>query len=171
MGGGSPRGSCVSQWTPSEIDYPWHSVMECLRITCFGRDAGWCQSRRLLVVLKLFPFVVLLNFHVAKFIGVKDFSAFQAFNVFRVFLPGNNSYSWVFAGRCHLFSVGWDVVLFPQIVAAFLSFSNCNLLNFLQSGNGSGVCPRRQTGTGLKCGQKRSYTECGPKKSDIPCSN
>jgi len=56
---------------------------------------------------KLLLFIVLrfdglFNLHVTEFIGVKDIATLQAFDILGVFVPGNDTYSWVFTGGCHL---------------------------------------------------------------------
>ena len=61
----------------------------------------------------------LLDFHVVKLFGIKDIATFQALHVFRVFVSGDNSNPWVFAGGNHCFSRFEISMLFPQIVAAF----------------------------------------------------
>jgi len=46
-------------------------------------------------------FGAFFNCHIVKFFRIKDFATLQAFDKFGVLKPGNDSYSWVFAGRCH----------------------------------------------------------------------
>jgi hypothetical protein len=41
------------------------------------------------------------DFHVAKLLGIKDFATIQTLDEFRVFVPGHNTYSRVFAGGGH----------------------------------------------------------------------
>jgi len=41
------------------------------------------------------------DFHVVKLLGIKDFATFQALDELRVFVPGDNSNSRVFAGGGH----------------------------------------------------------------------
>lgn len=43
------------------------------------------------------------DLHVVKFLGVKDFATFQTLNEFSVIVPGDDTYSWMFANRCHRF--------------------------------------------------------------------
>jgi len=42
-----------------------------------------------------------LNLHIAKLFGVKDFATFQALDIFSIFVPGDNTHSWVFADGGH----------------------------------------------------------------------
>jgi len=48
---------------------------------------------------------LLFNLHVAELVGVEHFSAFQAFDILHVFLAGDDSDSWVFAGDRHFFGL------------------------------------------------------------------
>jgi hypothetical protein len=64
------------------------------------------------------------DFHVMKLFRIKDIATFQALDVFCVFVPGDNSNPWVFAGGNHCFSRFGILVLFPQIVASFQAISN-----------------------------------------------
>lgn len=59
------------------------------------------------------------NRHVMKFLGVKDFAAFQALNKFCVFVPGDDSYPGVFANGRHRFAIREVWMLFPPIAAVF----------------------------------------------------
>jgi hypothetical protein len=43
----------------------------------------------------------LLDCHIVKLFGVKDFAALQAFDKLRVLMSGNNSYPGMFAGGYH----------------------------------------------------------------------
>jgi hypothetical protein len=92
-------------------------------------DSVGGDSKGLLVVRDRFFLVGgFLNHHVVKFIGVKDFATFQAFDIFGIVVPGNYSYPRVFAGGNHRF-VSSSEVLFPPIVATFSSFSSAKLMN------------------------------------------
>jgi hypothetical protein len=62
----------------------------------------------------IFGFGGFFDLHVVKLFGVKDIATFQAFDIFRVFLPGDNTYAWVFADGGH----GVDSIGFEW-------FSNC----------------------------------------------
>jgi hypothetical protein len=64
------------------------------------------------------------NRHVMKFLGIKDFAAFQALNKFCVFVPGDDSYPGVFANGRHRFAIREVWMLFPQIVAVFSTNSS-----------------------------------------------
>lgn len=57
--------------------------------------------------------------HVMKLFGIKDIATFQALNIFGVFVPGDNSNPWMFAGGNHFFDRFEISMLFPQIVATF----------------------------------------------------
>jgi hypothetical protein len=111
------------------------------------------------------------NLHIAEFLGVKDLATLQALDKLGVFVPGNDSYPGVLADGCHRFGFVGLNFSFRKIVAVFSSFWNGFLLNLF--------CPRQilldwppnLSGQGLKRRQKRSYTEYGPKQSDIPCSS
>ena len=46
-------------------------------------------------------FGALFDCHVVKFFRIKDFATLQAFDKLGVLEPGDDAYSWVFAGRCH----------------------------------------------------------------------
>jgi len=54
-----------------------------------------------------------------KLFGIKDIATFQALNIFGVFVPGDNSNPWMFAGGNHFFDRFEISMLFPQIVATF----------------------------------------------------
>ena len=41
------------------------------------------------------------DLHVAELFGVKDLATLQAFDIFGVFMPGDDSYPGVSAGGCH----------------------------------------------------------------------
>jgi len=60
---------------------------------------GWV--RLFVAGLVLYFIGVFFYHHVVKFFRIKDFATFQALNKFGVFVPGDNSYSWMFAGGCH----------------------------------------------------------------------
>jgi len=70
-----------------------------------------------------------------KLFGIKDIATFQALNIFGVFVPGDNSNPWMFAGGNHFFDRFEISMLFPQIVATFLAISNRFLVNLLHSGS------------------------------------
>jgi hypothetical protein len=107
-----------------------------------GPILSWPAARAisgLLVVRDRFFLVGgFLNHHVVKFIGVKDFATFQAFDIFSVVVPGNNSYPRVFAGGNHRSFLS-SKVLFPPIVAAFSSFSSAKLRNRFIVGTSLGI--------------------------------
>jgi hypothetical protein len=76
----------------------------------------------------------------------------------------------VFAGCCHRSWCWWNKLLFRQIVSAFSHIWKLYLLNFyihLRFLEAEGTI----SGRDLQFRQKWSYTEYGPKKSDIRCSN
>jgi hypothetical protein len=80
--------------------------------------------------------------HIVKFFGIEDIATFQAFNIFRVFESGDNSYPWVFAGGNHCVWQVWIWKLLPQIVASFSTISNAILVNLskryvLRAGKGA----------------------------------
>jgi hypothetical protein len=80
--------------------------------------------------------------HIVKFFGIEDIAAFQAFNIFGVFVSGDNSYPWVFAGGNHCVWQVWIWKLLPQIVASFSTNSNAILVNLskrsdLRAGKGA----------------------------------
>ena len=54
-----------------------------------------------------------LDFHVVEFLGIEDLATLQTLNKFSVVVPGNDTYSWVFANRCHRFRFGWIGVVYP----------------------------------------------------------
>ncbi len=49
------------------------------------------------------------NGHIVKFLRIEDIATFKAFNIFGVFVAGNNSYLRVFAGGNHRFGIGSDL--------------------------------------------------------------
>ena len=55
------------------------------------------------ILFFFFPLGRFLNGHIVKFFGIEDIPAFQAFNVFGVFVAGNNANPRVFAGGNHRF--------------------------------------------------------------------
>ena len=67
----------------------------------------------LLVRRLFFLFGRLLNGHVVEFFGIEDVATFQAFNIFGVFMAGNNSNPRVFAGGNHRF----DLARFDALAA------------------------------------------------------
>jgi hypothetical protein len=67
----------------------------------------------LLVRFPFFLFGRFLNGHVVEFFGIEDVATFQAFNIFGVFVAGNNSNPWVFAGGNHRF----DLARFDALAA------------------------------------------------------
>jgi len=64
-----------------------------------------------------------------KFLGIEDIATFQAFNILGVFVSGDNSNPWVFAGGNHRIGQDWIWKLLPQIVATFSTNSNGILVN------------------------------------------
>ena len=80
----------------------------------------------------LFLFFLLgrfLNGHIVKFFGIEDIATFQTFNIFGVFVSGNNSNPRVFAGGNHRFGLARVWKFLPQIVATFCAISNGKLVN------------------------------------------
>ena len=64
---------------------------------------------------RLFRFDGFFNLHVVELLGVKDFATFQALNKFGVFVPGDDTYSRVFADRCVIFfRIRLDSGIFPN---------------------------------------------------------
>jgi len=61
----------------------------------------------------------LLNLHIPEFFGIEDLSALQAFDELGVFMPGDDSYLWVFAGGRHCLWIEWGCCSFRKIVAVF----------------------------------------------------
>jgi hypothetical protein len=61
-------------------------------------------SRTVSVVLVLFLRFrdLLFEFHVTELVGVENLAALHAFNILYVFLAGDDTDSWVFAGDRHL---------------------------------------------------------------------
>jgi hypothetical protein len=51
---------------------------------------------------------LLFNLHIAEFVGVEDFAAFSAFDIFGVFRAGDDSDSGMFAGARHVGSERFD---------------------------------------------------------------
>jgi hypothetical protein len=47
------------------------------------------------------------DFHVVKFFGVKDFATLQTLDKLHVVVPGDDTYSWMFADRCHFIFEGF----------------------------------------------------------------
>ena len=80
---------------------------------------------RLLLVVREDIFLIgdLFDRHVVKFLGVKDFAAFQALNKLCVFVSGDDSYPGVFANGRHRFAIRKSWMLFPPIVAVFFAIS------------------------------------------------
>jgi hypothetical protein len=68
-----------------------------------------------------FLFGRFLNRHVVEFFGIENVATFQAFNIFGVFVSGNDSNLWVFAGGNHCL-IWLVLMLLPQIVATFCLF-------------------------------------------------
>jgi len=108
---------------------------------------------------------VFFDLHIAELFGVKDLATLQALDKLGVFVPGNNTYFGVFADGCHRFCS----VFYPPDCSGLLK--NIKRI-FVESLPISIIFPevsRKLSGSGLKHRHKRSYTEFGPKKSDIPC--
>ena len=92
----------------------------CRRISLTGYIGLFASFQFVLVLIRvILRLGRLLDFHVVKLFGIKDIATFQALHVFRVFVSGDNSNPWVFAGGNHCFSRFEISMLFPQIVAAF----------------------------------------------------
>jgi hypothetical protein len=53
------------------------------------------------IVRGILRFGGFFDFHITKLFGIKDFATFQTLDELRVFVPGHNAYSWVFADGCH----------------------------------------------------------------------
>ena len=66
---------------------------------CKVRNAR--QRARLCVVGDVLCFSGFFNLHVAELFGVKDLATLQAFDIFGVFVPGDDSYLGMFADGCH----------------------------------------------------------------------
>ena len=119
------------------------------------------------VVRGVLCFSGFFNLHIAKLFGVKDLATIQALDKLAVFVPGNDSYPGMLADGCHRFVVVWMNYSFRQIVSVFSVIWNGYLLNFLVSPSVFSVSVQNDSEPDLKSRQKWSYTECGPKKSDI----
>lgn len=59
----------------------------------------------MLVVGRLSDLLLLFYSDIAKFSGIKDFSAGLAFNELGILVSGNNLYDGVFASSCHVWGV------------------------------------------------------------------
>jgi hypothetical protein len=90
----------------------------------------WKRVNELLLVLyhiflrKISGF---FNCHIVKLFRIKDFTTFQALDVLRVFVSGNDSYPGMFAGGRHRIVFRGIRMLFPPIVAAFLLNSSVKI--------------------------------------------
>lgn len=73
------------------------------------------------------------DYHVVKFFGIKDFATFQALDELRVFVPRDDAYPGMFAGRCHRDRFKWIRMLFPPIVAAFVLNSSAKMAYRVES--------------------------------------
>lgn len=118
-----------------------------------------CGREPLLVGQGFLRSDAILNLHVVKFFGIKDFTAFQALYKFSIFMPGDDSYPGVFAGAHNGFANGWIELLFPPIVASFAGFSSDKLSGVPGGGLGGADVVGRGMVRCLKHGQIRSYTK------------
>ena len=58
-------------------------------------------ERRIAVFRDIFWFDGFFNLHISKLIGVEDLATLQALDKLGVFVPGNDTYTGVFADGCH----------------------------------------------------------------------
>ena len=79
------------------------------------------------VGLGLFGLDGILDFHVVKFLGIKNFAAFQAFDKFNIIVPGNDAHSRVFANGRH--GVGGFLVRFDLYCCIPVGFQPVSFTN------------------------------------------
>jgi hypothetical protein len=91
--------------------------------------ANWFWDAVLEIVWGFLGFGGFFNLHVAELFGVKNLATLQAFDILGVLVPGNDTYSRVFADGGHRFGIGWINCSFRQIVAVFSTIENVYLLN------------------------------------------
>ena len=77
------------------------NVLFCIR--SLAELSGSERLRSLVIRSLVFLLGRFLDCHVVKFFRIEDIATFQALNIFGVFVAGNNSNPWVFAGGNHRF--------------------------------------------------------------------